>query len=241
MQSNYSPYDHEASFGRIAEILDQSDVSYQEVDQLPDRDKLTFTNGFYAYCSALFVDIRDSSSLPSKYQRPTLARMYRAYISEMVAVMNGNPQCVEINIVGDGVWCVVNTPWKEHIDAVFGIAAQMNSVIKVLNYRLRKKALAEIRVGIGMSYGRALMIKAGFKGSGINEVVYMGDVVNEAAKLAAFANSTFSDEPVFVSDVFHTNLNEHNRGLLKWNAARSCWHGNIVESTSDEWYEANCT
>jgi class 3 adenylate cyclase len=41
-----------------------------------------------------------------------------------------------------------------------------------------------IRSGIGMSYGRALMIKAGFNGSGINDVVYMGDVVNRASKLA---------------------------------------------------------
>lgn len=61
MDSNYKAYDHDASFGRLDSILDQSDLSYEEVNSLPDRDKLTFSNGFYANCSALFVDIRGSS------------------------------------------------------------------------------------------------------------------------------------------------------------------------------------
>jgi class 3 adenylate cyclase len=239
VQSSYSAYEFEKSFQRLADILNQSDVEYEEVHTLPDRSKLTFTNGYYAYCSALFVDIRDSSSFPKKYRRPTIARIYRAYISEMVAVMVSDPDCREVNIVGDGVWCVVNTPNKPDIDFVFGTAARANSLVKVLNYRLSKKSLSEIRVGIGVSYGRALMIKAGYAGSGINEVVYMGDVVNEAAKLAAYANSTYSDKALMVSSLFHQNLSDHNKGLLSQNSARSCWHGNVVNTAMEEWYDAN--
>ena len=56
---------------------------------LPPRDDLTFNNGFYANCSALFVDIRDSSKLPDKHKRPVLARLYRSFVSEMVAVFAG--------------------------------------------------------------------------------------------------------------------------------------------------------
>ncbi len=62
MDSNHKPYDYEASFGRIRTILNQSDINYTEQHALPDRDKLTFTNGFYAYCSALFIDIRGGYS-----------------------------------------------------------------------------------------------------------------------------------------------------------------------------------
>src|SRR4051812_30829262 len=124
MDSNYESYDYLVSFKRIDDILSQPDVNYEEVDALPDRDRLTFSNGFYAYCSAMFVDIRGSSDLPSKYRRPTLARLYRAYISEVVAVMNGDSACREINIVGDGVWCIVNTPYKSYIDDVFSTACE---------------------------------------------------------------------------------------------------------------------
>jgi class 3 adenylate cyclase len=241
MQSNWKTYEYEQSFARLDGILNQSDVAYEETDALPNRDKLTFSNGFYAYCSALFVDIRDSSDLPNKYKRPTLARLYRAYISEMVAVMNRDPDCKEINIVGDAVWSVINTPKKSDINYVFSTAAMANSLVKTLNCKLRKRGNDPISVGIGMEYGRALMIKAGYEGSGINDVVYMGDVVNGAAKLAAAGNDTWSDEPLMVGEVFYNNLNNHNKGLLTWNQARGCWHGNVVNSVMDEWYEENCS
>lgn len=51
--------------------------------------------------------------------------------------------------------------------------------MKVLNYKLKKAGYdTPIKAGTGASWGRALMIKAGLSGSGINDVVYMGDVVN---------------------------------------------------------------
>lgn len=63
MDGNYEPYDYLKSSERIREILNQPAGAFQEVDGLPDRDKLTFTNGFYGTCSALFIDIRGSSAL----------------------------------------------------------------------------------------------------------------------------------------------------------------------------------
>jgi hypothetical protein len=71
-----------------------------------------------------------------------------------------------------------------------------------------------------MSYGRALMIKAGYKNSGINEVVWMGDVVRGACHLAGHGNRTWSDRATMVSQVFRDNLNGHDAGLVTWNAAR---------------------
>ncbi len=112
MDSNYKSYDYVASASRIDGILAQPRGNFEEVQKLPDRDDLTYTNGFYAYCSALFVDLRDSSTLPTHYNRPALAKLYRAYISELVAICNATPTAREINIVGDCVWAVYNTPSK---------------------------------------------------------------------------------------------------------------------------------
>src|SRR5680860_1119371 len=98
MDSNYREYKHIDSFARIDEILKQPSTNFEEKQSLPDRDALTYTNGFYAYCSAMFVDIRDSSKLPDIYNRPALAKLYRAFISEMVSIMNGNAKARAINI-----------------------------------------------------------------------------------------------------------------------------------------------
>jgi len=242
MDSNYKIYNYISSFDRLDEILAQSQSNYEEVDELPDRDRLTYSNGFYAYCSSLFVDIRESSKLPDLYKRPALAKLYRAFISEMVAVMNGNDQAREINIVGDCVWGVFNTPLKKQIDEVFCTAAQANSLVKVLNYKLDKAGYSTpIKVGIGMSYGRALMIKAGYNGSGIADVVYMGDVVNAAAKLAAKGSNGYAVPPIMIDDVFAGNLNEHNAELVTRDWGRGCYTSNAINAAMDDWYNDNCT
>jgi class 3 adenylate cyclase len=239
VQTNYSAYDHLASVARIDEILEGADTSYEEVDSIPSRDKLTFNNGFYVNCSALFVDMRGSSSLPSKYKRPTLAKIYRSYISEAVAIMNGDANCAEINIVGDAVAGIFNTPKKSDIDGLFVTAARVNSLIEILTCRLKARNIDPIRTGIGMSYGRALMIKAGYKGSSINDVVWMGDVVNEAAKLCSYGSKGVWDHPIVVSSVFYSNLNDKNKSLL--NLHYLGYHsGNVIETTMRSWYDANC-
>src|SRR5690606_17164070 len=108
------------------------------------------------------------------------------------------------------------------------------------NYKIKKKGYDPIDIGIGMHYGRVLMIKAGYNGSGLNDVVWMGDVLNEAAKLCGYGNKTTRDRPIMVSSVFYGNLNDHNKSLLTYNNSRSCYHGNFVNVEMEEWYNENC-
>ena len=240
MESNHIDYDHKVSFSRIKEVLDASDNSFEELDHIPARSRLTYTNGFYVKCSALFVDIRDSSSLPSKYKRPKLAKLYRSYLSEVVAVMNGSSLCSDIVINGDCVSGIFNTPKKKDLDSVFSVSAQVSSVIKFLNHHYSKNGIDPIKVGIGLSWGRALMIKSGYKGSGLNDVVWMGDVVNEASNLCGYGNKEYSDEQTMVSEVYHGNLNDHNKGLLSYNHSRSCYHGDIISKSMDGYCKEKC-
>ena len=75
MKSNLIDYKVEESVARIDEILTASDLSYEEQDYIPSRDLLTFTNGFYVNCSALFVDIRKSSELTDFHRNRVLAKL----------------------------------------------------------------------------------------------------------------------------------------------------------------------
>jgi len=240
MKINYIAYNHIKSFNRIEDIIASSDNSFEELNEIPPRDKLTYTNGFYVNCSALFVDIRGSSELPEKHTRPKLAKLYRVFLSEIVAVMNGSNICAEVNIVGDCVSGIFNTSSKQEINEVFNTAARISSLIDVMNYKFEKNNIEQIEVGIGLSYGRALMIKAGYNGSSINDLVWMGEVVNEASELASYGNQTHSDGETMVSNIFYGNLNEHNQELLVRNYSRNCYNGNIVWIEMNEWYQENC-
>lgn len=239
MKATHSTYDHDKSIERITEVLDASDNSFEEKNSIPSRDSLTYKNGYYVNCSALFVDIRDSKSLNEKHTRPVLAKIYKAYISELIAVLRDHDEVHEISIEGDSVWGVFNTPYKPDIDRLFSVAAKVSSLIDTLNIKLKKKKYSELKVGIGISYGSALLIKSGYKGSDINEVVWLGKLVGEAAKLCSFGNKEYYDKELMVSEVFYDNLSKDNQSLLTRNNYRNCYHGNIHNIPMNNWVLEN--
>lgn len=240
MESNYQFYDFEKSLSRLDEILNADGKSYEEKDHIPKRSCLTYTNGFYVDCTAVFVDICDSSELPNVHRRPVLAKIYRSFISEVIAIFNGNENCREVNVQGDCVWAVFDTPSQKDFRKVLFNCAQVNSLINILNFKLQKKGYETFRVGIGVDYGRALMIKAGYNGSSINEVVWMGDVVNQASNLCALGNNTF-DNPLVISATIYRKLIVTERD--KWNkwfsydSHYNCYHGYIVPIYMDNWLQ----
>lgn len=239
MEASYKYYDYTKSIERIDEILDSSDSNYEDKKSIPARNTLTFNNGFYVSASALFVDIRESKSLSEKHKRPTLAKIYKTYISEVVAVLSGHDKVNEIYIEGDGVWAVFDTEYKDDIDGVFSTAAKVSSIVDILNVKYKRKGYSTLTVGIGLAYGESLYIKAGYKGSGINEVVWLGKLVGEAAMLCSHGNKSYSDKEMMVSSTFYSNLNEKNQGLLEWNSLRDCYHGHVINTAMTEWVEKN--
>lgn len=239
MEATYSLFEFKKSAERISEILDSSDASYEEHKGIPSRDKLSFTNGYYVDVTVVFVDIRGSKALTEKHTRPVLAKIYRAYISEMISVLKGNTKISEIYIEGDGVWAVFDTRTKSDVDSVFGTAAQVASLVDILNVKLEKKGYSTIEIGIGIDDGDSLYIKAGYKGSGINEVVWIGRVVGTCASLCSNGNKSWDDREMMVSEAVYGNLSDYNKTLLEWNQARQCYHGYIVNILMNDWVKEN--
>ncbi len=238
MQANYKEYDFIKSKDRIDDILISLDANYQESKVIPNRDNLTFSNGYYISCAALFIDMRGSKEFSTKHTRPVTAKIYRSFISELVAILNGNANLREIYIEGDCVWGVFNTPYRKDIDSIFNTSAQAASLIDVLNVKLKKKKYTEIAVGISCHYEDVLMIKAGYSGSGINEVTWIGKLVGEAADLCSKANR-YNSKRALYSQIFHCNLSEKNKELLSWNSTLQCYEGNIINTMMNEWVTEN--
>lgn len=242
MESNNTiSYDVAKSAERMDEILNAGNGNYADKDSVPLRSSLTYTNGYYVYVTSIFVDIVGSSDMTDEHKRPTLAKMYRSFISECVAIMNSVSMSREINIHGDCVWGIFETPKKSDIDNAINLMAKINSMIKILNYKLSKKGYSTISVGIGSDYGRALMIKAGYSGSGINDVIWMGDVVNSASNLCGIAHRN-SRKAIVISDVIYGNLNEHNKGLFSSFYDNWILHyeGDIINTDMENWYNEHC-
>lgn len=240
MESCYEPYDYLASFARMRGMLDGPNGEYAVLNELPDRSEVTDDSGFYANCSALFVDIRRSGKLAKKHPRSPLARVHRTYLSEVVAILTSEPHCRDVTVVGNGVAAVYNTRYKADIDVVFDLAAKLYSMVDVLAYELDVRGIEPIMAGIGLCYGKALVIRTGHAANDTDNVVYMGDVINTAAKLAAVARGRWVDKAIMVDTPFRNNLNEHKKKLLAWNEKRGCWHGDVYNTAMENYYEDNC-
>lgn len=235
-------YKVEDSASRMDDILDASDNDYSDNENnIPSRDKLTFKNGYYVDVTSIFIDIVDSSKLTDGHKRPTLAKMYRCFLSECVAIMNSYTICKEININGDCVWGVFETPNISDVDKVTDVAAKLNSMIRILNYKLEKKNYEKINVGIGIDDGLALMVKAGYSGSSLNDVIWMGDVVNSACHLANKAGRGLR-KTILVSSKVYENVLENTQKLLSKCTidGKIYYEGNFIWKEMENWYHVNC-
>ncbi len=237
MKANYIPYNFDSSRSRIDDILNSSS-NFDEKDTIPKREDLTFTNGYYVSCTSLFIDLRGSSQLTASQQKRVLAKIYRAYISEMVAIVNGSTLCREVNIVGDCVSAIFETKTKQNVREVFSIAAKMYSLIETLNYKLAKKKYTTIKAGIGIADGRVLMIKAGYSGSTINDVVWMGNAVNQASKMCGKAGGKEVTESLVLTGDVYVNLDDHQKGLLKKHLVHGYYYGDVYNNEMHQWLEA---
>lgn len=234
-------YDIDKSSERMDEILNAGDEEFSDLPNIPPRDDLTYTNGAYVNIAALFIDMVGSSDMTNSHYRPTLAKIYRCFISECTAIMNGQDICKEISIKGDCVWGVFEVANKLDFNIVFDIACKLNSLIKILNYKLKKKHYRTISVGIGIDYGRALMVKAGYYGSRLNDVIWMGDVVNSACHLANKAGRE-GLEPIAISEKVYSKLdNIYKEYCTPTKFGRlSCYESDKSDTAMDKWLEGKC-
>jgi len=246
MQTNYQLYDFEKSLQRIDEILNSSNDNYKEVDYIPSESQLTFTNGFYVNATSLFVDLRDSTNLSQNHKRPVLAKIFKIFISEVIAIMNANKNCKYIHIDGDCVSGVYDTYYQQDIASVLDDAININTLIKILSCKFKKKDYSEIRAGIGIDYGRLLFIKTGFKGSGLNDVAWMGNALNISAKLSGIGGKN-STSPIVMSEVVFNNIKDLNNNFEDWfikgynyNLNLQYYHGDVINKAMYSWYEKNC-
>lgn len=240
-------YNVKDSANRMDEILNASNDDFADnKDRIPSRKDLTYKNGYYVDVIVLFIDIVDSSKLSERHKRPVLAKIYRCFLSECVAILDSYKTCKEININGDCVWGVFQTTDNKNIECVINAAAKLVSMINILNNKLKRNNFDEISVGIGIDIGVALMVKAGYTGSNLNEIIWMGDVVNSACHLANKAGRKLGwiyRKTILVSKKVYDKAFEDTQKLLSMCTIDGTiyYEGNFSWTNMDNWYKENCT
>lgn len=185
-----SEYDYKQGKNRVESILDNH-MEIEEKDKLPIGDNFTFENGYLSWITAIFVDIRDSSSIFSNDDKQKVAKLIRSFTSEIIEILRDSPEeslVREIGVRGDCVYAIYTTP--KYIDE-YNCARKtfyINSFINMFNKLLIDRGYSELKVGIGMATDRELVIKAGRKGIGVNSKVWIGKAVTMASNLSSLGD-----------------------------------------------------
>ena len=189
-------YDYKAGKERLNSILNNKmEVIVQ--NKLPKDDSFTFENGYYSWVSAIFVDMRDSTTLCSSENKEKLAKVFRCFSSEIIEILRDDDNLREIGIRGDCVYSVYTTPNRDDILEIADKCFFINTFMKMLNLLLEENGLPTVKVGIGMSTGKELVVKAGRKGVGINNLIWIGKAVTRACHYSSYGNKNGYPAMVF--------------------------------------------
>lgn len=178
-----SEYDYKQGKNRVDSILDNY-MEIEEKNRLPSDDNFTFENGYISWVTAIFVDIRDSTSLFSNNDEPT-AKVVRAFTSEIIEILRNDENIREIGIRGDCVYAIYTTPEKPDILECANKTFYVNTFIHMFNKLLNERGMEKIQVGIGMATDKELVVKTGRKNTGINNKVWIGKAVTVASNLSS--------------------------------------------------------
>lgn len=242
---NFKNYDYKERKKKVEEILDNTD-KVNEVDRFPRDEDFTYTNGYKAWAGAIFVDLRDSTTLFSNSNDVSIAKVIRGFTSEIIEILRKDTDndLKEIGIRGDCVYAVYSAPVKSDIYDIANRAFYINTYMKMLNKLLEDRSLPTINAGIGLAAKITLAVKAGRKSSGINNLVWIGNSVAKAAKLSDLGNKD-NIKPIVMSDTFYINYIEEQKKSSSvaesWWTKINCdklgtyYHGNVIKSEFDKW------
>lgn len=242
-------YDYKKSKETVESIL-RSPTKIVEKGLIPSSDsEFTYENGIKTWVGALFVDIVDSSKLFKSPNEDT-ARIIRSFCSEIISILKDDSNYREIGIRGDCVYCIYNAPYQTDLVEIFRHAYRINSFMQMLNKLLNKFGFPTVRAGIGLGCSQDLIIKAGQSGSGINDKIWIGKAVVDAAHLSDVANRN-GVSAIAMSPLFYDNVIEHlckeNEKYKSWISSHTSgyygsvdyYHCSIIETDFDKWIEEN--
>lgn len=149
--------------------------------------------------SGIFLDIRDSSKLFADENKEKVSKIERAFSSEIIEILRNDENLREIGIRGDCVYAIYTTPTTDDIYEVADKTFYINTYMKMLNKLLSACSLPKIKVGIGMSTAKELVVKAGRKDVGINSKVWIGKAITRAAKFSSIGNKDDNSSLVYSS------------------------------------------
>ena len=217
----------------ISRIISSEVLQSVMSDQLPLTSDFADSNKIYrGKASVLFVDMRESTKLPEKFNTAQLVKIYRSYIRTVVQAIRYSGGVVR-DFMGDGVLAVFSDSedGKSEEKAVRAARYITTAVDKLLNPALDRAIKHRVSCGVGIHTGEITLSKVGMKGKEQQEdaedefgIAWIGNSTNLACKFSgAVGNGT-----IFISPSTYSALTDID-GKQKWKWIEIAKGNNILK------------
>ena len=161
-------------------------VSENIVDELLKNETSLELGGSQNDVCILFCDIRGFTSMSEKMKPNEVVYLLNHYFDAMIEVVFSYNGTLD-KIIGDELMVLYGVPLKNENDAQVAVdsAIAMFEALKKFNVDMKKQNYPELKIGIGINYGKVVCGNIGSERQ-MNYTV-IGDHVNLAARLCSHA------------------------------------------------------
>ena len=183
----------------ISQIL-KTKWSVRDGVKVPEPQDIKLGNdAVKLHATILYADLRESTKMVNKYKHWFSAEVYKSYLKACCEIIKNNDGVIT-SFDGDRVMAVYIGN-RKNTNAV-RTALQINyMVLKVINPKIKEiypDTLFEVKQVVGIDTSELFVARTGVRGD--NDLVWVGNAANMAAKMCAIRDgnlSTFISEEVF--------------------------------------------
>lgn len=186
----------------------ETNFTFEEVTYVPElsNPKLTFNStGLKFEATTLYIDMRDSTEALNKHNKPTIAKIHKAYLYTTVKIAKDLGGEVR-SFNGDSVLAFFQGTTKQSLSNAVKAAMQIRYMIantdSGINNLLGK--YSAVNFGIGLDHGKVLCAKVGVGGNdNTKDLIWIGNSIN---KSVVISDECSSPTYVGISKLVYDNL-----------------------------------
>ena len=175
----------------------------EELLKHPEKLKL---GGEKKELTIFFSDIRSFATISEKFSPEKLVSVLNQYLSAMTEIIIKNNGVID-KYIGDEIMAFWNAPLDEprHPALACSSALEMTKKLKELNSKWKKEGIEEIKIGMGINTGEAIVGNMG--SSQRFNYTTMGDNVNIASRLESL-NKVYGS-PIIISESTYEKIKDY--------------------------------
>lgn len=232
MKTNKKIFNIDESVKRMNSILDNQNI-IQKVNNDIDLSTLDYYKTYELEAACISISLHINTN--ELHQDLKLYKQYKCLLSEFSSIMNEDERSIEFTVNTIHNFSTLFSVRDNNIAFLIDISAKIISLLNILNIVFINNDYGKISIGIGVDFNKIYVTREGFDGSGINEVLWSGDALDNSYRLSSIANIGLNNNPIMITKRVFQYLPDKYKAFFNFNEMANCYHASLVNNKLKLW------